>query len=163
HALRATLAASAAHPPRKVPELRVLPPQQPPRLRAPPAPRETAGAGAVSGGSAETERTLIQLLEELLDITDVEPEDNFFALGGDSVISIQWSARAAALGLALTPQLVFEHMTIAELAAAVDAAGPVDAQAESTAAPQPESAPMSASGLDSDALAALTASWQAQS
>ncbi|WP_280506966.1 phosphopantetheine-binding protein, partial [Nocardia farcinica] len=140
----------------------------PPRLYLsgwgpPPARGDPAGAGAVSGGSAETERTLIQLLEELLDITDVEPEDNFFALGGDSVISIQWSARAAALGLALTPQLVFEHMTIAELAAAVDAAGPVDAQAESTAAPQPESAPMSASGLDSDALAALTASWQAQS
>ncbi|MGV9751220.1 amino acid adenylation domain-containing protein [Nocardia farcinica] len=162
-ALRATLAAFAADPDRKVSELRVLPPQELERLLAPPAPRDTAGAGTVSGGSAETERTLIQLLEELLDITDVEPEDNFFALGGDSVISIQWSARAAALGLALTPQLVFEHMTIAELAAAVDAAGPVDAQDESTAAPQPESAPMSSSGLDSDALAALTASWQAQS
>ena len=61
-------------------------------------------------------------MEELLDITGVDAEDNFFALGGDSIISIKWSAQANAQGLAMTPPMVFEHMTIAELAAAVDAA-----------------------------------------
>ena len=105
---------------------------------------------------------LIALLEELLDITGVDPEDNFFALGGDSIISIKWSAQANERGLALTPPMVFEHMTIAELAAAVDAAADAPA-AEADSAPAQEYAPMSASGLSADALAQLSASWQDQS
>ncbi len=112
--------------------------------------------------SAETEQTLIALLEELLDITGVDREDNFFAIGGDSIISVQLAARANALGLALTPAMVFEYLTLAELAAAVDAAGE---QPTATSDPeaQPQSAPMSASGLDADALAALSAAWQSRS
>lgn len=115
----------------------------------------------IAGGSEETEHALIALLEELLEITDVDREDNFFALGGDSVISVQWAARANAQGLGLTPVMVFEHMTIAELAAAVDAAADQPtAQADSVSVQR--AAPMSASGLDADALAALTASWHGQ-
>ncbi|RMI28370.1 non-ribosomal peptide synthetase [Nocardia stercoris] len=107
----------------------------------------------------DTERALATLLEELLGITDVTRDDAFFGLGGDSVIAIQWSTRAAEAGLPLTPQLVFEHYSIAELAAAVDAA------AESSPPepePQPQLAPMAASGLDADMLASLQASWAAQ-
>ncbi|MGW5105825.1 amino acid adenylation domain-containing protein [Nocardia sp. NPDC004123] len=156
-ALATTLEAYATAPDRTVAELEVLPVDRLARLLAAPAPAAATRAAA-TGDHARTERALIELLEELLDISEVEADDNFFALGGDSVISIQWSARAAALGLPLSPQLVFEHLTIAELAAAVDAAEPGAAQAESI--PQEESAPMSASGLDADALAALTSSWQ---
>lgn len=58
--------------------------------------------------------------------------------------------------------MVFEHMTIAELAAAVDAAGD-SAAAEADSTPTPQAEPMSASGLDADALAALTASWEKHS
>ncbi|WP_328409188.1 non-ribosomal peptide synthetase [Nocardia sp. NBC_00403] len=163
-ALAATLDAYATAPDRTVTELEVLPVADLERLLAPPVAAAEDPPRSATGGSAETEHTLIALLEELLDISDVDPDDNFFALGGDSVISIQWSARAAALGLALTPQLVFEYMTVAELAAAVDAAADQPAAASnSEAAAQQEHAPMSASGLDADALAALTASWQAQS
>jgi len=102
------------------------------------------------------------MLEQLLEITGIDPDDNFFAVGGDSIISIKWSAQANARGLAMTPPMVFEHMTIAELAAAVDAAAdqPV---AEADSAPEQEYTPMSASGLSGDALAELTASWQRQS
>jgi mycobactin peptide synthetase MbtE len=95
----------------------------------------------------------------LLEVADIDREDNFFALGGDSIISVQWSARASAQGLTMTPAMVFEHMTIAELAAAVDA-GAGRPAAEQDSAPPQQSQPMSASGLDADALAALTASWQ---
>ncbi|WP_084523107.1 non-ribosomal peptide synthetase [Nocardia inohanensis] len=158
-ALAATLDAYATAPDTTVADLVVLPAAELERLLAIPAPDAAANAG-VAEANPETIRTLVTLLEELLEIDDVDPEDNFFALGGDSVISIQWSARATALGLNVTPQLVFEHMTIAELAAAADAAGPVAAQPDT--APQEESAPMSASGLDDAALAALTASWAAQ-
>ncbi|MEV6771198.1 amino acid adenylation domain-containing protein [Nocardia sp. NPDC051030] len=161
-ALSATLDGYAIAPDGTVADLTVLPAAELERLLAIPAPVAPRATPAASeGGSTATERTLIELLEELLEITDVEAEDNFFALGGDSVISIQWSSRAAALGLPLTPQLIFEHITIAELAAAVDADEPAAPQQESPQ--QEESAPMSASGLDADALAMLTASWGAQS
>jgi non-ribosomal peptide synthase protein (TIGR01720 family) len=42
--------------------------------------------------------------------------DNFFDLGGDSILSIQIVARANMAGLRLAPQQLFEHQTIAELA-----------------------------------------------
>ncbi|WP_433661678.1 amino acid adenylation domain-containing protein [Nocardia sp. CA-128927] len=167
-AVATTLDAYATVPDRTVAELRVLAQDDLERLLEPPAAMPSAAAELPRAASDEpqtaTERTLIELLEELLEVSDVEADDGFFALGGDSVISIQWSARAAALGLPLTPQLVFEHLTIAELAAAVDAAAEQPAPESDSAQPgQVEHAPMSASGLDADALAALTASWQAKS
>ncbi|MEV4240105.1 amino acid adenylation domain-containing protein [Nocardia sp. NPDC049737] len=144
---------------------------------------ETAtGTASSAAEQTETEQQLIAILEELLEIEDVAADDGFFALGGDSVISIQWSARANQLGLPLSPQLVFEHLTIAELAAAVDeavAAGvtttigdtfgvAADANGDDghpdTAQPaepdQRQHAAMSVSGLSSDALAALGAAWK---
>ncbi|WP_344999496.1 condensation domain-containing protein, partial [Tsukamurella soli] len=125
---------------------------------------ETGGAATGSTGSPETVAKLIDILEELLGVAGVEPGDNFFAVGGDSVTSLQWSARAAADGLALTPQMVFETATIDELAAAVDAAGGSSvADGETPLAapePAPPSAPMSASGLGPDQLAALQTAWK---
>jgi aryl carrier-like protein len=47
--------------------------------------------------------------------------DNFFALGGDSVLAIQIIARANAAGLALSARQLFEHQTVAELAAVLPA------------------------------------------
>ena len=44
-------------------------------------------------------------------------DDNFFALGGDSILSIQVVARADQAGLRLTPRQLFQHQTVAELAA----------------------------------------------
>jgi len=43
--------------------------------------------------------------------------DNYFALGGDSIMSIQIVARARQLGVQLTPRMLFQYQTIAELAA----------------------------------------------
>ncbi len=127
-----------------------------------------ARARPLSGGSAETERALTALLEELLEITGVHREDNFFAVGGDSIVAVQLAARATAAGLPLTAAMVFEHMSIAELAAAVDAATdqPVPQHAsapEPPESPESPSAPMSASGLDEATLAELTASWLRES
>ena len=44
--------------------------------------------------------------------------DNFFALGGDSILSLQVVARAAQAGCRITPRQLFEHPTVAGLAAA---------------------------------------------
>ncbi|MEV6391617.1 amino acid adenylation domain-containing protein [Nocardia xishanensis] len=117
--------------------------------------------GESEAPQTDTERTLIALLEELLEITDVGRDDGFFGLGGDSVIAIQWAARAGEADLPLTPQLVFEHFTIAELAAAVDEAR-ANSAAEDAGAAEHRHDPMSVSGLDQDALAALRNSWAAQ-
>jgi mycobactin peptide synthetase MbtE len=130
-------------------------------LLAPPTPTDALRSKPVTGGSVETEQALIALLEELLDITGIDREDNFFAVGGDSIISVQLSARATTQGLTLTPAMVFEHTTIAELAAAVDAAA--DLSSADGDSVQQQSEPMSASGLDADALAELTASWLKES
>ena len=160
-ALNRTLDAFVTTPDVRVSALELLPAADLEKLLAPPTPR-AAPPPRLAAGSAQTERALITLLEGLLDITGVDPEDNFFALGGDSIISIKWSAQANAQGLAMTPPMVFEHLTIAALAAAVDAAADQPA-ADADSAPAREYTPMSASGLSADALADLTASWHEQS
>lgn len=161
-ALNAAFDAFATTPDTTVSALELLAAADLEVLLAPPTPTDAQPSRPVTGGSIETEQALIALLEELLDITGVDREDNFFAVGGDSIVSVQLAARATAEGLALTPAMVFEHMTIAELAAAVDAAADQPA-ANSDSAPAQHSAPMSASGLDADALAQLSASWLDQS
>ncbi len=65
----------------------------------------------------EIERTLADIWQSLLGIEEVGVDDNFFELGGDSVVSIQLIAKANQAGLRLTPKQVFEHQTVAELAA----------------------------------------------
>lgn len=163
-ALDAAFGAFANDQDARVSEIVLLPADAMTRLLAPPAAAVERITAPTTEGSEETKRALIAILEELLEISDIDPEDNFFALGGDSVISIQWSTRAAEQGLAMTPQMVFECATISQLAGAVDAADPVGVGDNSVSEAQLEpSAPMSASGLSAEALAELTASWQAQS
>ncbi|MCU0533545.1 MAG: amino acid adenylation domain-containing protein [Hydrococcus sp. Prado102] len=63
------------------------------------------------------EIALAKIWSELLGVEKVSIHDNFFELGGDSIISIQAIARANRVGLRLTPKQIFEHQTIAKLAA----------------------------------------------
>lgn len=67
----------------------------------------------------EIEQTLSAIWGSVLGIDQVGIHDNFFALGGDSILSIQIIARASQHNLALTPRDVFEHPTIADLATVV--------------------------------------------
>ncbi|TQM25342.1 non-ribosomal peptide synthetase [Nocardia bhagyanarayanae] len=70
-----------------------------------------------------TEETLAAIFAELLGRERVGVEDSFFALGGDSILAIQLVSRARQGGVTITPLQVFEHRTVAGLAAAADAAG----------------------------------------
>jgi amino acid adenylation domain-containing protein/non-ribosomal peptide synthase protein (TIGR01720 family) len=65
----------------------------------------------------EAEQTLVQIWRELLRLDAVGIHSNFFELGGDSILSLQVIARANQAGLSLTPKQLFQHQTIAELAA----------------------------------------------
>jgi len=66
------------------------------------------------------ESALAEIWRKVLKVKRVGAFDNFFELGGDSILSIQIIARAAQIGLRLTPRQVFKHQTVAELAAAAD-------------------------------------------
>ena len=64
------------------------------------------------------EALLCTLVGELLQVEPVGSGDNFFHLGGDSILSIQLVSRARARGLSFGPRDVFVHPTLGELAAA---------------------------------------------
>jgi non-ribosomal peptide synthase protein (TIGR01720 family) len=68
------------------------------------------------------EEVLAGIWCQILGLERVGVHDNFFSLGGDSILAIQIVARANQAGLCLTPKHLFQHQTIAELAAAADAA-----------------------------------------
>ena len=67
------------------------------------------------------EEILCSLFAEVLGLERVGIDDSFFALGGDSIMSIQLVSRARKAGLAITPRAVFQHQSVAALAAAASA------------------------------------------
>src|SRR5215213_3529252 len=73
--------------------------------------------GEYAAPQNETERTLVEILQTMLGIEQVGIHDNFFELGGDSVLGIQIIAQAKRAGIYLTPQQIFQHPTVAEMAA----------------------------------------------
>ncbi len=71
-----------------------------------------AAAGAI-------EQSLAEIWGDLLGVEPIGALDDFFELGGDSVVAIQVIARARRAGLRVTPRQVFEHRTVRSLAAVV--------------------------------------------
>ncbi len=63
------------------------------------------------------EVTIAGIFAEVLGVERIGVDDDFFAVGGDSIRSIQVVARARAAGLNLTARDVFKHGNVAELAA----------------------------------------------
>ena len=64
------------------------------------------------------EALLCRLYADVLGVAAVGPDDDFFALGGDSIVSIHLVRRARGEGLAITPRSVFQMRTPARVAAA---------------------------------------------
>ncbi|WP_206795720.1 non-ribosomal peptide synthase/polyketide synthase [Amycolatopsis sp. MtRt-6] len=104
--------------------------------RALPAPAvHPAPAEGRTAPRTDTERRLAEIWADVLGVPSPGVDDNFFALGGDSILSIQVVSRARRHGLRLTSRDVFRHQTIAELAlvAAADAAAEPEAGFTGTA------------------------------
>ncbi|GCF09960.1 non-ribosomal peptide synthetase/type I polyketide synthase [Dictyobacter arantiisoli] len=74
------------------------------------------------------EQILARIWTEVLGIDRVSITDNFFALGGDSLLSMQIIARAAQANLRLTPRQIFQQQTIEALAAVVNTYSPFQAE-----------------------------------
>ncbi|HSK62153.1 MAG TPA: condensation domain-containing protein, partial [Actinomycetospora sp.] len=106
--------------------------------RALPEPEVEATAGRAPVGPVE--EALAGALAAVLE-HEVGAEDDFFALGGDSILAIALVGRARAAGLVVTPRQVFEQRSVAALAA-------VATPADDT--PTPATAPVA----DRDAIAA---------
>jgi amino acid adenylation domain-containing protein/non-ribosomal peptide synthase protein (TIGR01720 family) len=82
--------------------------------------------------STEREAALCALWSEVLRVDRVGVTDNFFEIGGDSILAIQIAGRAQARGLAFAASSVFQHQTVRELAAiATDVSGESHADEES--------------------------------
>jgi len=74
------------------------------------------------------EELLAGIWAGVLGVERVGIHDNFFELGGDSILSIQSIARANQAGLQLSPKDLFEHQTVAQLAAVAGTAVAVEAE-----------------------------------
>ena len=77
------------------------------------------------------EASLAGIWAQVLGSHRVSINDNFFSLGGDSILCIQIVARARKEGLELTPKLLFQHQTIAELAQVVTTSAGSENRSES--------------------------------
>ena len=77
----------------------------------------------------ETEALLAQIWQAVLRVERVSVHDDFFALGGDSILNLQIIARAHQHGLKLTPRQLFENRSIAQIAAVALCVAPQAAQA----------------------------------
>ncbi|OBJ29180.1 non-ribosomal peptide synthetase, partial [Mycobacterium colombiense] len=138
--------------------LDVLPKTESGKLNRPGLPRPAVSTGGqTEPARTDTERALAKVFAELLSTPDVGRFDDFFALGGDSILSVQLASRARAAGLAVSPRMIFENPTVQQLAAALDALGDEGAVAEQDEQPtDTRFEPMSTSGLSPSDLAAVT-------
>ncbi|WP_437287305.1 amino acid adenylation domain-containing protein [Sorangium sp. So ce406] len=142
--LRALLEAIVARPTARLGELPLpeapapAPPEPPeaaaPAIAAAPADAAIAAAPPIGAGGApldaaqdaaadtDVEAELAQIWGAVLGRERVGRDDNFFELGGDSILSLQVVSRAKQAGLRLTARQMFQHQTLAELAAAASVA-----------------------------------------
>ncbi len=80
------------------------------------APSAAAATPAATSGKSQMETTLQRIWSQCLGIGSIDPNANFFELGGDSLIAISVAMTAANEGLDLTPQDLYENQTVAALA-----------------------------------------------
>ncbi|OPG13068.1 hypothetical protein B1L11_10810 [Microbispora sp. GKU 823] len=113
--------------------------------RALPDPGAGTGTETVAPRT-DPERVLAGIWSEVLGVADVGVTDDFFTLGGDSILSMKVVSRARARGLVLSAKDVFVHPTVAELAAAAEAVS-LQNEYPQTSAPR---SPGRAAGLGGD-------------
>jgi amino acid adenylation domain-containing protein len=78
---------------------------------------------AYAAPETDFQKALAAIWAGVLGIEKVGIHDNFFELGGASIQTLQVGEQAAARGLNVTPELIFQYQTIAELEAACALSG----------------------------------------
>ena len=93
-----------------------------------PIPECLEQTGETIAPTTEIEGQLATIWSELLPVEQVGIHDNFFELGGDSILALQAISKAHQIGLQFTPRDLFQHQTIARLAATVSSREDVQAE-----------------------------------
>ncbi|MEU8517928.1 AMP-binding protein, partial [Kitasatospora sp. NPDC048722] len=88
-----------------------------------PAPEFSGDAASYVAPRTPAEEILAEIWAEILRVDKVGADDGFFDLGGDSIRAVQVAALARGRGLGLAVAQIYEHRTLAGLAAAADTAG----------------------------------------
>ncbi|HET6854329.1 MAG TPA: condensation domain-containing protein, partial [Pyrinomonadaceae bacterium] len=81
-----------------------------------PEPVREAGTEVCVAPRTAAEKTLAAIWQQVLKVDQVSVSDNFFDLGGDSILSIHVVTQARRAGLILTPRQFFQQQTLASLA-----------------------------------------------
>ncbi|MYV93529.1 non-ribosomal peptide synthetase, partial [Streptomyces sp. SID1034] len=85
-----------------------------------PGPEGFAAGGERREPGTPAERLVADAWKQVLDTDDVGADDDFFALGGDSILAVRVvSCLRAAYGTDVSPRLLFTHPTLSALAAAL--------------------------------------------
>ncbi|MDR5782373.1 amino acid adenylation domain-containing protein [Caballeronia sp. LZ065] len=75
-------------------------------------------ASAFEAPRSGVEARLAAVWRDVLGVSQIGRHDDFFALGGDSILTLKLAARAAEAGIALTPRQIFEMPVLAAQARA---------------------------------------------
>ena len=89
--------------------------------KALPAP-EFRTSGDLVAPRTSPEKMLAEVWAEVLGLSEVGADDNFFGLGGDSILSLRVISKAREAGFKITLKQLFEYPTLAELAEVVEVA-----------------------------------------
>ena len=95
--------------------------------RALPAPRQETADRPYTAPRTPVEQEMAAIWAEVLGVAKVGVDDNFFDLGGDSILSIQVVFRSRRAGMLVSSSDLFRYQTVAELAAVVGRADRVAA------------------------------------
>ncbi|MET0355631.1 MAG: amino acid adenylation domain-containing protein [Cellvibrio sp.] len=126
-------------------------------LKALPEPESAKTSADYVAPRSEMETQLAGICAEVLQRDKVSVLDDFFAIGGDSILSLQIVARANQLGIQITAKQVFECGSIERLAAVASRFEPTANKAK---ADEPAQA-FSLTGLDEESLGDLLAELDA--
>ncbi|GAB35013.1 non-ribosomal peptide synthetase [Gordonia otitidis] len=123
--------------------------------RALPAPDYAAYAARSRPPSSPAERDLAGAFAAVLGLPAVGAEDDFFALGGDSIVAVRVVSAAAQAGWEITPLQVFDHPTVAALATVARRRASSDPLDRSRAPRNAVESATTAMGIDEDELSEL--------
>jgi amino acid adenylation domain-containing protein/non-ribosomal peptide synthase protein (TIGR01720 family) len=106
------------------------------RLPAPDGDRLDLGHEYVAPQTPQQQK-LADIMASVVGVDKVGIHDNFFEVGGDSILAIQIVVRAQEAGLRLSPYDLFEHPTVAALAEAAADTPTIDAEQGPVSGPVP--------------------------
>ncbi|EST37750.1 hypothetical protein N566_11310 [Streptomycetaceae bacterium MP113-05] len=84
-----------------------------------------AASGTEGAAAGPVAVKLAGIVAEVVGVPGIGPHDNFFSVGGNSIMGVQIVSRANAEGLDFTAADLFQHETLGELAAVLEARGAV--------------------------------------